>query len=397
MSNRRHRFVLAAFVATAIAGCSAPDTPATSDAAADSAIEIDSGTADVASSDNPDPPLTAPPVTVPHTVAVGDDHGCAVTPGGVKCFGNDNFNGELGPENFRSSMKLAPQLVAGTSDAVEVATGDGHTCVRHNDGTVSCFGINSRGELGAPSSDTCGEQKCRATPVKVVGLSSVVRVVARFLTTCALLGDGTVRCFGARFTPTDGVDSGDGTEEPRTLPFAERLVDIVFANNELCGITTAGTVRCFNDATSARPKPWTTGEPPTVVTGVNGFTASATTGRALLLGDKLAFDRGSVAGFPPVAQLAGAHDGWFQCARLTSGAVRCWGDASTVGTGRPLTPKTITPAEAKDISGVVATDVAGARDWGCARTASGLRCWGRNAPLSSGSALWDGYPVDVPL
>jgi alpha-tubulin suppressor-like RCC1 family protein len=38
--------------------------------------------------------------------------------------------------------------VTGVEDAVQVETGDSHTCVRLDDGTVACWGENQDGQLG---------------------------------------------------------------------------------------------------------------------------------------------------------------------------------------------------------------------------------------------------------
>jgi hypothetical protein len=127
---------------------------------------------------------------------------------------------------------------------------------------------------------------------------------------------------------------------------------------------------------------------------VKGFVRNSA-GTAVLVDDKVTSDRGAT-GFPPVAQLAGLTNlGRFQCVRLASGAVRCWGDGTVLGTGKPVVPTTVAPAAAKDIAGLTATEVATDRAYGCARTTKGMTCWGTSPPLRGRNTT--GYPFDVEL
>jgi alpha-tubulin suppressor-like RCC1 family protein len=76
------------------------------------------------------------------------------------------------------------------NNVMAVAAGGYHTCALLGDGTVRCWGSNYSGQLGD------GTTTQRNTPATVSGLSGATAIAAGEYHTCALLGDGTVRCWG---------------------------------------------------------------------------------------------------------------------------------------------------------------------------------------------------------
>ncbi|MEM4680730.1 MAG: DUF2341 domain-containing protein, partial [Nanopusillaceae archaeon] len=65
-----------------------------------------------------------------------------------------------------------------------------HTCALLSDGTAKCWGRNSNGQLGD------GTNNVRYTPVNVSNLTNAVAIAAGGSHTCALLSDGTAKCWG---------------------------------------------------------------------------------------------------------------------------------------------------------------------------------------------------------
>jgi alpha-tubulin suppressor-like RCC1 family protein len=79
-------------------------------------------------------------------VQAGSDHTCALSPGGVQCWGR-NDKGQLGIK--KSSYAEPPTLTAFPKPSKEgfLALGKDHTCLLA-DGSVSCVGWNKLGQLG---------------------------------------------------------------------------------------------------------------------------------------------------------------------------------------------------------------------------------------------------------
>ena len=74
------------------------------------------------------------------------DASCAVRAGAVACWGSGLF-GRLG-DGVAENRSLPVAVVGLAADVVEVALGYDHTCARHGDGRVHCWGRGDLGQLG---------------------------------------------------------------------------------------------------------------------------------------------------------------------------------------------------------------------------------------------------------
>jgi alpha-tubulin suppressor-like RCC1 family protein len=125
-------------------------------------------------------------------VSIGQYHTCAILDdGSLKCWGR-NFNGELGLGS--TTTQNTPQTVnLGTGrTAVSVSAGGYHTCAILDDGSLKCWGSNNAGQLGIASTIA------QNTP-QLVNLGTGRTAVSVDLgnsNTCVILDDGTLKCWG---------------------------------------------------------------------------------------------------------------------------------------------------------------------------------------------------------
>jgi alpha-tubulin suppressor-like RCC1 family protein len=156
-------------------------------------------------------------------VATGDSHSAVVLDDGSVVAWGSNFSGELGDGTTSTTARLLPAPVPGLTGAVGVAAGDRHTIVAKADGTVWGWGYNS-GRLGDGT-----WVHTRTTPVQAVGLTGAVAVATGDRTSYALTADGSVWAWG------DNVDGsiGDGTWNDYAVPTRATIDGVVaFAAGE---------------------------------------------------------------------------------------------------------------------------------------------------------------------
>ena len=177
-------------------------------------------------------------------VAAGSDHTCVLlADGSVSCWGR-NGDGQLG--DGTTTDWSGPQEVVGLYAGVQaVAAGLHHTCALRVNGTVHCWGRNRDGQLGD------GTTTDRSEPAKVVDLDSAVQAVAAGNDhTCALLGDGSVNCWGWN----GSGQLGDGTTTNRSAPvkvagLGSPVQAIAASGDRTCALLADGSVCCWGYGT----------------------------------------------------------------------------------------------------------------------------------------------------
>ena len=85
---------------------------------------------------------------------------------------------------------LLVSLLALSADGASIALGGSHSCALRGDGTVKCWGYNIQGQLGD------GTTTHRTTPVEVSGMTNATSIALGSYHSCALLGNGKVTCWG---------------------------------------------------------------------------------------------------------------------------------------------------------------------------------------------------------
>jgi alpha-tubulin suppressor-like RCC1 family protein len=113
--------------------------------------------------------------------------------GEVGCFNSYRVPQPVDPKRPPSKEKPQPielRAVKGITTAVQLSGGSGLRCALLKDGTVSCWGSNTYGELGT------GDYDYHWDPVPVPGLGDVAAVAAGGNHVCAAKKSGEVLCWG---------------------------------------------------------------------------------------------------------------------------------------------------------------------------------------------------------
>jgi hypothetical protein len=120
------------------------------------------------------------------------------------CWG-DNLYGQAAADPTDTTVD-APRLVSGLANVDSVALSGEHACALTTQGDVYCWGLNDVGQVGAASApeNTCpdyvldrpSDYPCQPEPTRVEGVSDAVEIAVGRRTSCALLGDGKLQCWG---------------------------------------------------------------------------------------------------------------------------------------------------------------------------------------------------------
>ena len=157
----------------------------------------------------------------PVQAVVGQQHVCALSAAGkVRCWGGA-ADGQLGTGNKNDlgdqpgELPVADVAVGGTVD--ELCAGERHTCARLNTGAVRCWGLNSVGQLGIGNTNTIGDGPGEMPPVSVNLGGTAAHLACGATHTCAMFGDGTIKCWGGNASGQLGIGNtntiGDGPGE----------------------------------------------------------------------------------------------------------------------------------------------------------------------------------------
>ena len=258
-------------------------------------------------------------------ITAGEAHSCAILDlGEVRCWGHGNA-GRLGYVDTadvgdnETPGSLGPVDLGPGRTAVAVSAGSGHTCAILDDGSVRCWGAGGSGQLGYASTSPVGDNESPGSvgPVDLGAGRSARAIAAGGAHTCALLDDASVRCWGSGFLGQLGYGNRQnvGDNEP---PGSVDPVDLGPGRTAKAIVAADEHTCALLDDDTVRC--W-------------GFTGWGRLGYGRLEfgGLKIVGDNESPGSVGPVELGAGrtataiAAGGRNTCARLDDGNVRCWG------------------------------------------------------------------------
>lgn len=270
----------------------------------------------------------------------------------VMCWGA-NDEGQFGTGQSGNSVTTAAAAGPFPGDVVAISNGTWVLCVLLADSTAWCSGANWSGQLGDGTWDNS------SVPLQVTGVSGEIRaVVAGYETTCAVIADGALDCWGINNSGALALGTPDTWTSPEPTPvagFVGPALGVSAADQHTCGVTASGDVMCWGSNDNGR------------------------------LGDGTTTQRWTPV---PVIGLAGpalevSAGGRHSCVVNAAGRVWCWGDNNAGQLGDGTTTTRLTPVEVTGLpSG--ATAVSAGTETTCAVVAGDVWCWGDNSHLELG-------------
>ena len=184
------------------------------------------------------------------SVTFGNHYGCAVlSDSSVKCWGKNTW-GQVGDGTVAD--KSSPVSIGlGTGRTAEaVAVHNAHTCALLDDGSVKCWGDDSYGELG----NGAGVTDSTSPPSTTVDLGTGRTAVALDVGsdhTCAVLDNGSLTCWGRDHTGQlgNGAAITANQHDPVFVDLGTDRTAIAVAtgNAHTCAILDDGSLKCWGD------------------------------------------------------------------------------------------------------------------------------------------------------
>ena len=137
--------------------------------------------------------------------------------------------------------------------AKKIAVGGYHMCALMDDGAVRCWGMGGYGNLGhGQGGDNIGDDETAAATIPLFFESPVVDIAAGYWHTCALLENGSVRCWGEGNSAGQlgipgrtrlGVYEHAGSVPP--VRVGGPVASIFLFEDGTCAIMRTGALRCW--------------------------------------------------------------------------------------------------------------------------------------------------------
>ena len=138
------------------------------------------------------------------------------------------------------------------SPAVDVAVGNGFSCILREEGTVACWGKNDLGQLGSGRGATLSTPTAVVTQVGGEALDGLVQIDATGSAACALREDGSVWCWGSNASGQLGQPASlDSSRIARQVDGVSNAERVAVGENHACALLEDATLRCWSASPSS--------------------------------------------------------------------------------------------------------------------------------------------------
>ena len=305
------------------------------------------------------------------TITAGQHHSCAILDdGSVKCWGSD-WHGQLGDGGASHSMtttttapSTTPVDLGSGRTAVAISAGGWHTCAILDDGSVKCWGLNNNGQLGLGSSIGTIEPTPPTTPIDLGSGRTAVSIATGEYFTCATLDNGSLMCWGEDSSEQLGNGAGNSDED-----------EPIFVGG---GHTWDNSTGLSSGSSSS-----------------NTLTAS-TDGASVLLGDTMVpitFEYDAAVVEPQLLSRNMAMGHRTSCAIVENGSVACWGRGDIGQLGDGGQSNAIVPTLTNSMPGnMKAVAIDASTSLVCAVLENGsVACWGSGSYGDLGNGIENNF------
>lgn len=247
-----------------------------------------------------------------------------------------------------------------------LSAGSEMTCAVLGDGTVKCWGRNNVGQLGNGTKTFDPV----ARPVLVSGLTDAIAVSAGVEYACALRAGGTVVCWGGNALGVLGNGTTDESLTPKPVSGLTGVTEIAAGFGATCARKSDGTVWCWGRGGDYGTTSLTQSNVPVQVTGLSG-----------------------------VEHIANANEGGTSltslvCALLGDKSLKCFSTQNNSGQlGNGTKNSSRTPAAVPGMTNVSAITASLLHN--CAVQGDGTWCWGASQLVGDGTVEERLSPVKV--
>ncbi len=183
------------------------------------------------------------------TIAAEGNHTCVIlNNGGVKCWGFNDF-GQLGDGTTtdRDAPPATSIDLGSGRTAKSIAVGPAHVCAVLDDDTLKCWGNNGGGRLGY--GDTTNRNKPDANAIDLGTGRTAQAVSVGSSHTCAILDNGSVKCWGGNIDGQLGYGDIMQRDKPASyaldLGVSRTALSISSAANNNCVVLDNHTIKCW--------------------------------------------------------------------------------------------------------------------------------------------------------